>query len=441
MIRTIGDLLEELREREVAVLNEHRDLGHPTIIGDMFEGLTREILAQALFEGLDLRVVTGLIRGPTGEMSRQIDAMIVVGDGESIPHTEHVVYESDAVVAVVEVKTRMHRDQLADAYANLLSVIQIRGGEASWHRAIDRNYRSIVREEVPENPSELPHWKEMLFHSLVVEANQPARIALGYFGYKDEFALRRGFIDFLESNVTTDPTDRQPGFGPTSFPDLIICRKSGLVKLNGLPYCSPVDPNGWWPILGSFNDRPLVFLLEVLWTRLNLRFALPPEVFGEDLDLETTSPFLAAKAKRDEKFNGWMYDRAELTRDELLAKPVSQPWMPVEITRSQSIMLPVLGVQGSIRRDEPEFLEFCQRQQEDPEALFNSLVATGLVYDDGTGTLRYLTEQCATVMTPDGRIFAGDAAGGRLMRWVARKIHDECKIEEAAQGGERTSHN
>ena len=72
MIRTAADLLEAIQEQEVAILDRN-EIKHAPTIGRMYEGLTRSMLDRVIFAGLDLRVVEGFIRSPSGKLSAQID--------------------------------------------------------------------------------------------------------------------------------------------------------------------------------------------------------------------------------------------------------------------------------------------------------------------------------------------------------------------------------
>jgi hypothetical protein len=66
MIRTLADLLNALISKETARLEEcSSELSHAGLIGDMYEGLTKDILNRSLFEQHDIRVVDGQIRGGT----------------------------------------------------------------------------------------------------------------------------------------------------------------------------------------------------------------------------------------------------------------------------------------------------------------------------------------------------------------------------------------
>jgi len=69
MIKTIGNLLESIIELEKAKLSEYGILKHPGIIGEMYEGLSQEIVAHSLLPVADLRVVKGKIRNSKGDLS------------------------------------------------------------------------------------------------------------------------------------------------------------------------------------------------------------------------------------------------------------------------------------------------------------------------------------------------------------------------------------
>ena len=90
MITTIAALLRDLMKKEAERL-DGQDIAHGPTIGNMYEGLTRDILDRAIPADLDVRVVDGFVRGADGRLSPQMDAMVVVGEGEPIPYTSGFV--------------------------------------------------------------------------------------------------------------------------------------------------------------------------------------------------------------------------------------------------------------------------------------------------------------------------------------------------------------
>jgi hypothetical protein len=91
MIETVGQMLEALIDQEARVLSRH-GVRHPPTIGAMYEGLTQGALRRTLPTGAALSVVSGFALGHNGSRSRQLDCMVVVGEGQRIPHTESFEY-------------------------------------------------------------------------------------------------------------------------------------------------------------------------------------------------------------------------------------------------------------------------------------------------------------------------------------------------------------
>ena len=107
----------------------------------------------------------------------------------------------------------------------------------------------------------------------------PLRIVIGYDGYSNEYALRNGFEEILADN------QYEPVFGPAQFPNLIICSDYSLVKSNGMPYGGFFKENQWY-VYNSSSNKPMLHLLEIIWSRLSYRYGLDSGIFGEDLEVE-----------------------------------------------------------------------------------------------------------------------------------------------------------
>ena len=80
MIHDISNLLRSFAEREVEVL-EAAGIRHAPTVGEMYEGLTADILGRTIPPGLDLKVVSGFAEDHNGKLSNQIDCMLVRGEG------------------------------------------------------------------------------------------------------------------------------------------------------------------------------------------------------------------------------------------------------------------------------------------------------------------------------------------------------------------------
>jgi hypothetical protein len=104
MIKTVSDFLAELKSKGTELIKKYEIVDHPVLIGDMYEGLTQEILNKSIFVGLNLKIVGGKIKNLKGDLSSEIDCMLVEGEGEKLPFTEKYIYHFTQVIAVIEVK-------------------------------------------------------------------------------------------------------------------------------------------------------------------------------------------------------------------------------------------------------------------------------------------------------------------------------------------------
>ena len=427
MINTVSDLLENLKIKEQELLKRYNIVKHPGIIGDMYEGLTKNILNKSIFQGLNLYVRAGKIKNSKNEFSGEIDCMIVIGKGENIPYTDKYIYDSSKVIAVIQVKKNLFSKDIKDSYENLKTVIdvtELRDGEDYHGRLLRDSWRLICKEELPprEKLKELPIEKEMLYHILLLETFYPARIVWGYNGFKTEFSLRESFVEYLESNVSTSQENRITGFGPLNFPNLIICDKNSLIKTNGIPFAYPITDDYLWPFYVSSYDNPVYFLLEVIWTRLHYMFKISAEVFGEDLRLDQMHGFLCCKYKENDKIKGWDYIYIP-TEKNILEKPLEhKEWEPAFIDETQFAVFNELCKNKTIDcKHDKELKEFVEKNGYKLESFIISLKDTGLV-DTTNQLLSLITEQCVCGVTPDGKYFAGDNKTGRVTRWSLKKI-------------------
>ena len=334
MINTIADILDELRNAELRVIARHSDTKHPGLIGDMYEGLSRKMIERTIPSNLDLRVVDGKIRNEKGKYSRQIDCMIVVGDGERLPNTDHFIYDIKQVVAVIEVKANLYSGTLASAYENLLSVSTISDPKVISSSLVVDAYNSIVGEIGPDYDqlSVRPLQNQMIFHVLVTEAMRPIRIVLGYQGFKTEANLRKSFIEHLGLYVADPATASVPkGFGPGSLPNLILAGANGILKLNGMPYAAQRDEEGYWPLCASFGSNGLLHLLELIWTKLCYQHGVSDSIFGDDLDAHPVHPLIRCRYAQEGMLNGWEYAYFDANEDDLVDDSSVRPWEPLEL--------------------------------------------------------------------------------------------------------------
>jgi hypothetical protein len=368
----------------------------------------------------DLRVVNGKVRNSKGELSRQIDVMVVQGDGQRIPHTDHWIYAADHVIAVIEVKKSLYQKDLADAL-DLLADFARRIAEP---KSIPANllrdaWRGIHGTELPSRQGLrfLPEPDQMLYHSLVVEATQPVRVVLGFEGYRSEGALRAGLVKIL--------TERAQGqaIGPIALPGLVMARDNSLIKLNGMPFGGPYDSaRGAWYFYGSRGGNSMHSLLELLWTRLSYYFGAPSSIFGEDLDLDAVNVLLIGKPRLQAGRQGWVIDVVNLSDDELSQGPDTAPWMPAVVSEEAFMVMNQLCHDEEVWLDDRDLQGVMKSAGRTSDDLLSELTSTRLVYVDDQRRLRLLTDGCACVIVPDVGYVVAENKSGRLERWVFRQI-------------------
>lgn len=409
-------LLDALRQEENAAL-QRENVNHPGTIGDMYEGLTNELLGRATAFAEGIAVATGFITDDHGASSDQLDCMVVRGHGESIPYTTSKRYRIDDVVAVVEVKKNLYASQLKSGYENLASVrrFEPRGPRSS--RLFRHAFESIALRPLPETEADweaMTYAEQMLHVTLADEARYPVRIVFGYNGYTTEAGLRDSFARFLEEVTKAGPAR---GFGVRSLPTLVTCGGYSLVKGNGMPYFAAIDDAGLWPVLLSTADNPMHILLEVLWTRLVYLGIATDEVFGEDLTLESMARCLDARSVP----GGWQYHFSEATEQELgETRRKDRSWEPALVDAEQAAVLLLLGRRGAIPMDDADLQAALVDTGYSVESLASSLRGLRLATGQG-GRLVLLTDACHVAFLPDGRIVAADNRAGHLTRWLARQ--------------------
>jgi hypothetical protein len=422
MIESVAQLLEELRIKELEALQRFGDVGHQGMIGSMYEGLTREILQGALFNQLDLRVVTGKVRLAEGVYSRQMDAMVVVGDGEQMPHTEYWIYPPERVLAVIEVKKTLYASALDDAYQNLASVRADTYMQRIPRDAFYSAFRMVAQMDIPSDGllARLPIQQEMIAHALMWDAALPVRIVIGYDGYRSEYTLREGFIDYLERAAEQGP---RAGYGPANFPSVILCGRNALVKLNALPYAAQTTEPEHWLVYGSIADQASIVLLEVLWTRLLGLGLVTYDVFGDDLTSETLHPLLQGRVEQHGEVGGWRYRAIHMSASELAATPARDTWAPVRLSNAEAVLITQLCAEGELdTATSPFWRSFAEDLGEGLDGALEHLRFNGLAALGPDGVIRLLTHGCQVACLPDFGWVAAENESGRFTRWMGRHL-------------------
>ncbi|RXJ00620.1 hypothetical protein DS745_11175 [Anaerobacillus alkaliphilus] len=314
MIETYLDLLNQLKEKGISDIEPMlKKVKHPRVIGDMFEGLTKSILNEAIFKEFNLKVVRGFIENTDGNKSEEIDCMIVEGEGEKIAFTEDYFWKLEKVIAVVQVKKNLHGKDLKEGFENLQSVYKISEPKENWEfDLLKDSYENLFNEEIPyfNDVSKFPFHKQLVYHTLIKEVLLPPRIIFGYSGFKSEANLRKSIMDHLSQNIMVK------NHSVASMPNLILCGEFSLIKMNGIPFNGKIDSDNYWHFYGSYNEAPLLLLLEILWTRLAYKYKISPKIFGEDSTLQLIRPLIKAKGV-EKPSKGWLMQEIKFSRKQL----------------------------------------------------------------------------------------------------------------------------
>lgn len=418
MIKNVASLLKALIEEETRRLDEF-DIKHCPTIGKMYEGLTADILNKAIPSEINLKLISGFIQDGLGNMTGEIDCMLVEGDGEKIPYTETYKWHIKDVIAVFEIKKHLYSQELKDSFSHLRDVLDTYGsyvdsGEGSKTFDISSSLRAFAETTGKIAPSraeieKLPFELQMIYHTLITEQISPIRIVLGYHGFKFENNLRNALSKFLEENLRTE------GFGVGSFPQLIISGQYSLVKMNGHPYSAPMTSE-YWNFYVSSRTNPILLILEFIWTRLSRDYGISG-LWGDDLKRENFIVFLSGRIKKiDDKF-GWEYNYTKTDESTLSSEPADIDWEPTYVTSAQFTIFNRL-CKGELEKiDDPFLIDFLKKENIEPNLFFDDLIRTGLVALDGKD-LNLTTVCCQCVILSNGKFAVAENNSGRLTNWV-----------------------
>ncbi|MFJ2296183.1 DUF6602 domain-containing protein [Streptomyces sp. NPDC087894] len=428
MIRTFSDLLLGVIEHELPKL-DNAPVRHAPTIGDMYEGLSSEVLSRALPDGLGLRVVSGFACDDHGRLSGQLDCMIVRGYGERLPYVESYVWHVKDIIAVIEVKKNLHSAELRDAVAHLETVSAIERsyyqsdmGQSEYeNRSVAPSVRTFAEMTGRvawdgERFTTLAYEDDALLGALFLEQLSSVRVILGMHGFKSERAFRAAMVNCLETFI------REEGIGPTDFPQLIISGSYSLAKANGRPFMVPLV-DGWWPFYFSTPENPLRMLLEFIWTRLDEMYGFGSQLWGEDLEAEVGRALLGVRPTRYEGKEAWEARVFNLNDEDLTRIPTTEQWSPQFINLEEFVLLERLCRGKEVRSDDPEILSYLTDRGVSFDEVADRLVQTRLVARSRE-SLRLITKQCGMAILPTGDYVAAENSSGRLTRWIDRRIND-----------------
>lgn len=423
MIKTVAEILQGFMKEEAKKLRAYQ-LKHGPTIGDMYEGLSAEVLDRAIPSQLNLKIVDGFITDGAEFLSGQMDCMLVRGEGEQIPFTKSFKWHVKDVLVVFEVKKNLYSKDLINSFYKLRQVSEsysnyLFEGEHEGSQTVDlsssyKTFSQLTGIKAPNyhDRETLSKGNELIYTTVFMEQLMPVKIVLGYDGFGSEYGLREGLIKFLEDE------GKGQGFGVPAFPQLIICGNHSLVKANGRPYTIPMQDE-YWDFMCSSKANPILLMLEFIWTKLSLEFDVGMP-WGDDLEQESLNEFLKAKPVIGEEQSGWMLKYEPLSQKTLDARNSVIDWQPVEITSAMFAIFTRLS-EESVATTEDDFIEFVCKESDSVDDFIKSMVSTNYVAFDGE-ELSLITEKLALAALPDGRFVAAENNSGRLEAWLAKSF-------------------
>ncbi|WP_305460914.1 DUF6602 domain-containing protein [Photobacterium leiognathi] len=421
MIKTVAELLQSFMQEESKKLSEY-ELKHGPTIGDMYEGLSTELLNRSIPHQLNLQLVDGFITDGADFLSGQIDCMLVRGEGEQIPYTKSFKWHVKDVLAVFEVKKNLYSADLINSFEKLKQASEgyckyLFEGEHSDNKFVDLSpsYQTFSQltgiKSPPYHEREiLSKENELIYTTVFMEQLMPVKIVIGYDGFASEYRLREGLVNFIEAQGAGS------GYGIPSFPQLIICGEYSLVKAAGLPYTIPMR-DGYWDFLLSSKANPVLLMLEFIWTKLSLEFdvGLP---WGDDIEMEGLNEFLRAKPIVTEEQGGWMFKYDKLSKATLEQRSSVIEWHPVEVDTTMFVIFQHL-TQGEVSVKDPDFIKFVTADSDNVEEFIEKMTSTNYVAF-GSDTLSLTTKKLVIATLPDGRFVVAENNSGRFEQWLGK---------------------
>lgn len=410
MINSVAQLVRELQEAETRKLTEV-GIKHPGTIGDMYEGLTSELLELSIPEEFQVRVVNGFARGHDGTLSPQMDIMVVYGEGEDVPYTSANCWPIERVLAVIEVKKNLYGNDLADGMKKMAAVFRLdadcrlaTGGTDSRLRfAVQSFARATGRYPTSDSAAQaLPIELRLLFDVFKAEQLAPIRVIFGYEGYSNVSGLGNGFIEQF---------DEVGDVFPERLPTLVICRGNAIVKLNGQPYSAQLDGNGYYPLMASNAENPIRLLVEQLWTKLTTTFELSVPM-DDTLQMETLTRLMSCRlsldASTDTRRIEYRLDTDGLESEE--SAPNDSSWIPTASDEQEFVLSSMAASRGMLDLDDRGFQRYAAEEGFDPRTLCEQLVKKGLLAWTSETTLRPIGDALITTIAGRGGMTTTDNA-------------------------------
>lgn len=421
MLKNVIEIIEAFILKEVEIVSS-QEMPHMPTLGDAYECISKDSISRVLPPALNLRVVSGFIRG----LPEQIDCMLVHGEGERYGRTDNYIYDIENVLVVLEVKKTLNKTDLVSSYQQLAPVSKL---------AFDKFVKDLKNNKFPDCSNAHRHfsqitgkvatddWQQldyspvtdaMMMSILTQELQFPVKIVHGYGGYKTESGLRNAFLDFLEAS---DP--KEEILGINALPNLITSEKFSLYKTTGLPFV-PELTDGYWPIMASSRGNVVELMIEVIWSKIS-KFCNVTMPWGEDLDIDTCAVLLLAEPIFDaeSKSGGWKFHTRE-PNEASLEKPRSpSEWRPAFFSEEVSNLLMHLQLNSHIDIQSDFFKSVAVDADISEADLRDSLLKTKIMAEENGRYIRFILPVVHMIFLDDGGMAASDD-NDRLNAWLLK---------------------
>lgn len=419
-MQVLAEVLKKLADQQKIVLNS-QPVKHPGLIGQMYEGLTKDVLKQIDFSHPDIKVASGVITSG-GEESGEIDCMVVIGDGEPIPHTNNFYYPIEQVIAVFEVKKNLYSKELNHAYDHLNNFFQLSKQDYTRRQAQGNlefkttrpamEFMILFGEWPPhfDDIASLPFHKAAVYQSLVRDWLTPLRITIGYNGFKSEDALRKGV------GTLFDGKENVRGYGVADMPNLMISNNGhSIIKLNGMPYQGNWNDDIGWGWLASSNANPYLLILELLLDRVELLLNTKPDR-GHDQDLEEhISLMYSWPEKQPGAANGWRH--TFLTEKIPKREPGQRKWMPLTLSNTEKEFIRLIHQEGPQFIGSTKLTAFMDKHSVEDIHESTQVLRKARVILEANNIFSICSGDWR-VAKVRGVFYCGDNAGSRFEHWL-----------------------
>lgn len=410
MFVKVSEILEKFIEIETKSL-QGVNMPHMPTLGSAYEAITKVGIDQEYIipKHLGLKVVSGFISVNGNMLKAQIDAMLVVGEGQQYGRTEEYIYEIRQVLCVFEIKKTLTKKDLIDAFLHLRDIrnafiddFNYRVENEDYKPDISsaaQHFSQITGKVAPKNYQEFNYLSiedHMLIYSLLQESLAPATIIQGYGGYKTEFGLRKAFIDSLEGMYNNSGSGA--GLGVPNLPSLITSNEFSLVKGGGLPFVMANQDNNW-VVIGSTRYNSVRMIMELIWTKISIYFGIAMP-WGDGLTTENVSPLMLAIPEQRDSKGGWRYPTIEMPETEL-ERSESVEWAPHHLGTNETRIFTSLMIFGGAVEINEKLGDSLGIPLEDLMVAIKKLVSTmEFVLDDNW--LHPLNSQTLSINNADG---------------------------------------